>query len=121
MKIRAKLTICFSAICIGCMLIAMMSVLARTRVRFDTLNDARMEMAAHYYAASIETWLERKTSLVDAAVTYMESLEVLEEEAVITYLEALIHANEGTADVFAAFSDGTFLDGSRLDLGEDWD
>ena len=30
MKIRAKLTICFSAICIGCMLIAMMSVLART-------------------------------------------------------------------------------------------
>ena len=49
MKIRAKLTICFSAICIGCMLIAMMSVLARTRVRFDTLNDARMEMAAHYY------------------------------------------------------------------------
>ena len=48
----------------------------------------------------------------------MESLEVLEEEAVITYLEALIHANEGTADVFAAFSDGTFLDGSRLDLGE---
>ncbi len=24
-------------------------------------------------------------------------------------------------DVFAAFTDGTFLDGSRLDLGDDWD
>lgn len=121
MKIRAKLIICFSSICIGCMLISMLSVLIRTRQRFDAMNDAQAKTAAEYYAASIQAWFEKKTAIVDSAVTYMESLEELDEEAVITYLEALINANEGTADVFAAFADGTFLDGNRLEFGGDWD
>ncbi|MDE7354089.1 MAG: methyl-accepting chemotaxis protein [Acetatifactor sp.] len=121
MKIRAKLIICFSSICIGCMLISMLSVLARTRQRFDAMNDIQAKTAAEYYAASIQAWFEKKTAIVDSAVAYMESLEEMDEEAVITYLEALMNGNEGTADVFAAFADGTFLDGSRLELGDDWD
>lgn len=35
MKIRAKLIICFSSICIGCMLISMLSVLAKTHQRCE--------------------------------------------------------------------------------------
>ncbi len=121
MKIRAKLIICFSSICIGCMLISMLSVLAKTHQRFDTMNDVQAKTAAEYYAASIQAWFEKKTAIVDSAVAYMESLEEMDEEAVITYLEALMNGNEGTTDVFAAFDDGTFLDGSRLELGDDWD
>lgn len=121
MKIKAKLILCFSVICIGCMLIAMVSIFFRTRQRFDKLNDDQVKIKAEYYASTIQTWLERKTSLVDDAVIYMESAETIDEEAVIDYLEALMQADEGTADVFAAFTDGTFLDGSRLELGDDWD
>ena len=52
MKIKAKLIICFSAICIGCMLIAMLCVLVRTRNRFDELNDMKAKMTARYYASA---------------------------------------------------------------------
>lgn len=121
MKIKAKLIICFSAICIGCMLIAMLCVLVRTRNRFDELNDVKAKTTARYYASAIQTWLAEKTALVDSAVVYMESLDSVNEDAVVDYLEGLLRANEGTTDVFAAFTDGTFLDGGRLELGEDWD
>lgn len=121
MKIKMKMIICFSAICIGCMLIAMLSVLTMTRRRFDAMNDSQARTAANFYASEIETWLERKTGSVDAAVAYMESLDEIDSEVVVDYLEMLIKMNEGTTDVFAAFTDGTFLDGARLDLGSDWD
>lgn len=121
MKIKAKLIICFSAICIGCMLIAMLCVLTRTHARFDGMNDTVARITAEYYESSIQTWLERKTAIVDSAVVYMESVDVVDEEAVVDYLEALMKENEGTTDVFAAFTDGTFLDGARLDLGTGWD
>lgn len=121
MKIKAKLIICFSAICIGCMLIAMLCVLVRTRNRFDELNDVKAKTMARYYASAIQTWLAEKTAVVDSAVVYMESLDSVNEDAVVDYLEGLLRANEGTTDVFAAFTDGTFLDGGRLELGEDWD
>lgn len=121
MKIKAKLITCFSAICIGCMLIAMLCVLGRTRQSFIAMNDSGAETTAEYYAASIQTWLEQKTAIIDSAVAYMESLNSMDEAAVIDYLEALINATEGAVDVFAAFTDGTFLDGSRLELGADWD
>ncbi len=121
MKIKAKLIICFSAICIGCMLIAMLCVLTRTRKRFDVMNDLEAKTTAEYYASSIQTWLEQKTALVDSAVVYMESLDVIDEEEVVNYLEGLMNENAGTTDVFAAFTNGTFLDGARLDLGADWD
>lgn len=121
MKIKAKLIICFSAICIGCMLIAMLCVLVRTRNRFDELNDAKAKTTARYYASAIQTWLAEKTAVVDSAVVYMESLDSVNEDAVVDYLEGLLRANEGTTDVFAAFTDGTFLDGGRLELGGDWD
>lgn len=121
MKIKVKMILCFSAICIGCMLIAMMSVLLRTRQRFNSLNDNQVRITADYYVSEVQTWLEQKTSIVDSAVVYMESLDTIDQEGVVDYLEALMKANEGTADVFAAFTDGRFLDGSRLDLGEDWD
>lgn len=121
MKIKMKMIICFSAICIGCMLIAMLSVLTMTRRRFDAMNDMQARTAANFYASEIETWLERKTGSVDAAVAYMESLNEIDSDIVVDYLEMLIKMNEGTTDVFAAFTDGTFLDGSRLDLGSDWD
>lgn len=121
MKIKAKLIICFSAICIGCMLVAMLCVLVRTRNRFDELNDMKAKTTARYYASEIQTWLAEKTALVDSAVVYMESLDSVNEDAVVDYLEGLLRANEGTTDVFAAFTDGTFLDGGRLELGEDWD
>ena len=121
MKIKAKLIICFSAICIGCMLIAMLCVLVRTRNRFDELNDVKAKTTARYYASAIQTWLAEKTAVVDSAVVYMESLDSVNEDAVVDYLEGLLRANEGTTDVFAAFTDGTFLDGGRLELGEDWD
>lgn len=121
MKIKIKMILCFSAICIGCMLIAMMSVLLRTRQRFNSLNDNQVRITADYYVSEVQTWLEQKTSIVDSAVVYMESLDTIDQEGVVDYLEALMKANEGTADVFAAFTDGRFLDGSRLDLGEDWD
>ena len=102
MKIKAKLIICFSAICIGCMLIAMLCVLTRTHKRFDEMNDMEARTMAEYYASSIQTWLEQKTSLVDSAVVYMESLDVVNEAEVVDYLEALMKANGGTTDVFAA-------------------
>ena len=121
MKIKAKLIICFSAICIGCMLIAMLCVLVRTRNRFDELNDVKAKTTARYYASAIQTWLAEKTAVVDSAVVYMESLDSVNEDAVVDYLEGLLRANEGTTDVFAVFTDGTFLDGGRLELGEDWD
>lgn len=121
MKIKMKMIICFSAICIGCMLIAMLSVLTMTRRRFDAMNDSQARTAANFYASEIETWLERKTGSVDAAVAYMESIDEIDSEVVVDYLEMLIKMNEGTTDVFAAFTDGTFLDGGRLDLGSDWD
>ena len=121
MKIKAKLIICFSAICIGCMLIAMLCVLVRTRNRFDELNDVKAKTTARYYASAIQTWLAEKTAVVDSAVVYMESLDSVNEDAVVDYLEGLLRANEGTTDVFAAFTNGTFLDGGRLELGEDWD
>ena len=121
MKIKMKMIICFSAICIGCMLIAMLSVLSMTRKRFNTMNNLQAKTAADFYASEIETWLERKTSIVDSAVVYMESLNEINEDAIINYLEALIQSNEGTVYVFAAFTYGTFLDGSRLELGDDWD
>ncbi len=121
MKIKAKLIICFSAICIGCMLVAMLCVLVRTRNRFDELNDVKAKTTARYYASAIQTWLAEKTAVVDSAVVYMESLDSVNEDAVVDYLEGLLRANEGTTDVFAAFTDGTFLDGGRLELGEDWD
>ena len=121
MKIKMKMIICFSAICIGCMLIAMLSALTLTKKRFNAMNDAQAKTEADFYASEIETWLERKTSIVDSAVVYMESLNAIDENAVTDYLEALMNSSEGVGDVFAAFTDGTFLDGSRLDLGEDWD
>ncbi|MDE6883723.1 MAG: methyl-accepting chemotaxis protein, partial [Lachnospiraceae bacterium] len=99
----------------------MLCVLVRTRNRFDELNDAKAKTTARYYASAIQTWLAEKTAVVDSAVVYMESLDTVNEDAVVDYLEGLLRANEGTTDVFAAFTDGTFMDGGRLELGEDWD
>ena len=74
-------------------MIAMLCVLARTHNRFDEMNDMEAKTTAKYYASSIQTWLEQKTSIVDSAVVYMESLDVVDEDAVVDYLEALMKAN----------------------------
>ena len=118
MKIKVKLIICFSAICIGCMLIAMLCVLTRTRNRFDEMNDMEAKATAKYYSSAIQTWLEQKTALVDSAVIYMESLDAVDEEAVVDYLEALMKANEGTTDVLQRLRTVLFWTEAGLTWGQ---
>ena len=80
MKIRAKMILCFSSICIGCMILALLSALVMTRGRFAVMNDARNGISADFYAAEIHAWLEQKTASVDSAVIYMESAAKPEKE-----------------------------------------
>ncbi len=121
MKIRAKMILCFSSICIGCMILALLSALVMTRGRFAAMNDARNGISADFYAAEIHAWLEQKTASVDSAVIYMESAAKPEKEAAVDYLGAMIQNTEGVTDIFVAFTDGTFWDGNGADFGDDWD
>lgn len=120
MKIRAKLTTFSSIICIGCMLTAILCVVSVVKKRIVEMNDAQYRTQAEYYASKINEWVEANSAVLDTIYVYMEGQEQIDKERLWTFLQALTEENENTTDIYVAFSDGEYYDGSGWIPEEGW-
>ena len=121
MKIRAKLTIFFSVICIGCMLVAILCILTVAKNRIANMNDEQYKTQAEYYAAKVNEWIEGNAAVLDTINVYMTTQEELNKEKLWDYLQALTAANDNTTDIYVAFTNGEYYDGAGWVPDEGWD
>lgn len=119
-SIRTKMILFFSAICIGCMLVAMLCVIAITKGSLTTIIGSANQSDADYYASKVSEWIQGETSVIDSTVAYFESCDTADTRQARDYLMKLTEASSSTCDVYAGFSDGTFLDGSGWVPDADW-
>lgn len=121
MKIRAKLTIFFSIICIGCMLVAIMCIMTVAKNRIADMNDEKYQAQARYYATKVSEWLEGNTAVLDAVDVYMAGQGQLDKQRLWDYLQALTKENDNTTDIYVAFANSEYFDGAGWIPDEGWD
>ncbi|MGN0170000.1 MAG: methyl-accepting chemotaxis protein [Lachnospiraceae bacterium] len=120
-SIRTKLILFFSAICIGCLTLALLLVSSMANKSFSRCNDELQKQNAQYYASLIDAWLERETAIIDSGCTYLESMDTIETEAVSSYLMTETAAAENASDIYVGFDDKQFIDGTGWIPDADWD
>lgn len=120
MKIRAKLTIFSSIICIGCMMAAIFCVVSVVKNRIAGMNDEQYKLQAEYYASKINEWVEQNSAVLDTINVYMMGQEQVDKERLWDFLQALTAENENTTDIYVAFSDGEYYDGAGWIPEEGW-
>lgn len=120
MKIRAKLTIFSSIICIGCMMAAIFCVVSVVKNRIAGMNDEQYKLQAEYYASKINEWVEQNSAVLDTINVYMMGQEQVDKERLWDFLQALTAENDNTTDIYVAFSDGEYYDGAGWIPEEGW-
>ncbi|MGN1086847.1 MAG: cache domain-containing protein, partial [Porcipelethomonas sp.] len=88
---------------------------------FTQCNNQLKEQNAEYYAAVIDSWLERETSIIENGCTYLESLESSDEKLIADFLLTETSSAENASDIYAGFDDKRFIDGTGWVPDEDWD
>lgn len=120
-SIRVRLTVIFSVICVGCLLIAMISTSLITKNSLTESNEALHGQQVEYYAAVIDSWLQANTSDVDAACSYFETLSSINDASIRAYMEQLTANNENASDINVGFDNKQFIDGTGWYPDADWD
>lgn len=119
-SIRARLTVFFSMICVGALLIAMLCVSFITRDSLTESNEALQGQQVKYYAAVIDSWLQANTRDVDAACSYFSTLSEIEDAPIRAYMEQLTANNENAGDINVGFDNKQFIDGTGWYPDADW-
>lgn len=120
-SIRVRLTVMFSVICVGCLLIAMISASIITKDSLTKSNEALHGQQVEYYAAVIDSWLQANTRDVDAACSYFETLSSIDDASIRAYMEQLTADNENTSNVNVGFDNKQFIDGTGWYPDAGWD
>lgn len=119
-SIRVRLTVFFSMICVGALLVAMISVSFITKDSLTESNEAMQSQQVEYYAAVIDSWLQANTSDVDAACSYFSTLSDIEDAPIRAYMEQLTANNENASDINVGFDNKQFIDGTGWYPDADW-
>ena len=112
-SIRAKLTIFFSLICVGCLLVSMSAAGVITKRSLTQSNDDLHGTQVEYYAAMIDSWLQESTHDVDAACTYLEAQKTIDDAAVRAVMEQFTANNPNASDINVGFENKEFIDGTE--------
>lgn len=120
-SIRVRLTVIFSVICIGCLLIAMLFADFITKDSLTQSNEMLHEQQVEYYAAVIDSWLQENTRDVDAACSYFETLRAVDDASIRAYMEQLTKNNDNAGDINVGFGNKQFIDGTGWYPDADWD
>ena len=120
-SIRVRLTVIFSVICVGCLLIAMISTSLITKDSLTESNEALQGQQVEYYAAVIDSWLQANTRDVDAACSYFETLSSINDASIRAYMEQLTANSENASDINVGFDNKQFIDGTGWYPDADWD
>ncbi len=120
-SIRVRLTVIFSVICIGCLLIAMLFAGFITKDSLTQSNEMLHEQQVEYYAAVIDSWLQQNTRDVDAACSYFETLRAVDDASIRAYMEQLTKNNDNAGDINVGFGNKQFIDGTGWYPDADWD
>ena len=111
----------FSVICVGCLLIAMISASFITKDSLTKSNETLHGQQVEYYAAVIDSWLQANTRDVDAACSYFETLSSIDDASIRAYMERLTANNENAGDINVGFDNKQFIDGTGWYPDADWD
>lgn len=119
-SIRVRLTVFFSMICVGALLIAMIIVGYITKDSLTESNEALQGQQVEYYAAVIDSWLQANTRDVDAACSYFSTLSEIDDASIRAYMEKLTANNENAGDINVGFDNKQFIDGTGWYPDADW-
>ena len=127
-SITTRLTVFFSCICVGLLLIAMVATSMIARTGFGRVNDDLVGQRTEYYATVIDSWLEKNTGDVDAACSYFTTIRTIEDAPIRAYMEELTANNPNAGDINVGFNvanpdDGksfTFIDGTGWYPPDEW-
>ena len=120
-SIRARLTVFFSLICVGCLLVSMLVTGVTTKKSLTQSNDDLHGTQVEYYAAMIESWLQENTHDVDAACTYLEAQKTIEDASVRAVMEQFTKNNPNASDINVGFENKEFIDGTGWYPDAGWD
>lgn len=120
-SIRVRLTVIFSVICIGCLLIAMLFADFITKDSLTQSNEMLHEQQVEYYADVIDSWLQENTRDVDAACSYFETLRAVDDASIRAYMEQFTKNNDNAGDINVGFGNKQFIDGTGWYPDADWD
>ena len=93
-SIRARLTVFFSIICIGCLLVAMVVSIVFTRSSLTKTNDRLYEQQAAHYASRIDSWMQENTRDVDAACAFLSAQTEINDAVIRPVMESFTSHNE---------------------------
>ena len=119
-SIRVRLTVFFSLICVGCLLVSMLVTGITTKNRLTQSNDDLHGTQVEYYAAMVESWLQESTHDVDAACTYLEAQKTIDDALVRAVMEQFTKNNPNASDINVGFENKSLLmerDGILMQAG----
>ena len=120
-SIRVRLTVFFSLICVGCLLVSMLVTGITTKNRLTQSNDDLHGTQVEYYAAMVESWLQESTHDVDAACTYLEAQKTIDDALVRAVMEQFTKNNPNASDINVGFENKEFIDGTGWYPDAGWD
>ena len=120
-SIRARLTVFFSIICIGCLLVARVVSIVFTRSSLTKTNDRLYEQQAAHYASRIDSWMQENTRDVDAACAFLSAQTEINDAVIRPVMESFTSHNENAGDINVGFENKQFIDGTGWYPDADWD
>lgn len=120
-SIRARLTLFFLLIGVGCLTITMVIASLFSKKSLTETNDRLHEQQIEYYASLIDSWLLENTRDVDAACTFLEAKKMIDEVTIRPIMEQYTSNNVNAANVNVGFESKQFIDGSGWKPEKGWD
>ncbi|MBE5901845.1 MAG: methyl-accepting chemotaxis protein [Lachnospiraceae bacterium] len=108
-SIRTRLIVLFSGICIGAVVIASVFAAMQMTTSTNTNYSALQQSRTSHYAAAVNAWMERETSVVDYTAAYMAGLGEVDYEKVLEYCIQAKKGSDNIQIIYTGFSSDKHL------------
>lgn len=120
-SIRVRLTLFFSLICVGCLIMAMIVASTISKDGMTEANENLHEQQVEHYAAIIDSWLQENTRDVDAACAFVSAQKEIDDDTIRPVMESFTKNNDNAGDINVGFANKEFIDGTGWYPDEGWD
>ena len=101
-SLKTKMTLVFSVICCGCLLIAMLIMLSIAKNLVNSQNDARMRNMISWYAEKANTWFSTSTAILEPVTIFMEQNDTGDADAIRKFNEQMTSKYDFASDIYSA-------------------
>lgn len=120
-SIRAKIIGIFLGVSIICLVGALGVAASLSYKDLETSNNKTNKQTTSLYSSKIEGWIDEKSSMVHTIKSYMENNSKIDLKTAHNFIRKIKEENTSITDVYMAFADHTFFNGTDKAIPEGFD